>query len=192
MKLKKIAIVPIIIISGFLLIFAYLALPWVIIGLGMHFGPNPPVPEITYGEFPFQLEYEIEGERKIIEDIIICEFDGFEQRGEAGRYRKWKTTFKSGKERIVLLNTRDLNITDEWGKKILEFNFYFGNAEYYMGDSLANNHKSAQDFNWVEYLYQTADGIIGGSALKAEEAYEKYKIRLIRWEASSPIQNTFK
>lgn len=184
--------VPIIIVSGLFLIFAYLALPWVIIGVGMHFGSNPPAPEITYGEFPFQLEYEIEGERKVIEDIIICEFDGFEQRGEAGRYRKWKAYLKSGMERITLLNTRDLNVADELGKQILEFYFYFGNAEYYMGDNLDNKQRSAQDFRMVDYLYQTTDGIIGGSALKAEEAYEKYRIRLINWDAPIPLQNTFK
>jgi len=30
--------------------------------------PNPPRLEITYGEFPFRIEYEILGERFVIED----------------------------------------------------------------------------------------------------------------------------
>jgi len=36
----------------------------------------PPEPEITYGEFPFRLEYEIDGERFVIEDVVIVEFMG--------------------------------------------------------------------------------------------------------------------
>ena len=47
-------------------------LPLFIISIG---APAPPAPEITYGEFPFRLEYEIEGERFVIEDTLIAEFD---------------------------------------------------------------------------------------------------------------------
>ncbi|MGC3014791.1 hypothetical protein ACPTH2_17305, partial [Enterococcus faecium] len=36
----------------------------------------PPLPEITYGEFPFSLEYEIDEERILIEDTVIAEFIG--------------------------------------------------------------------------------------------------------------------
>ena len=44
---------------------------------------------------------------------------------------------------------------------------------------------------WVEYKYQTADGTVGGSAYKADVAYEKYKIKLIEWEIAEPIKNRF-
>ena len=39
--------------------------------------PAPPLPEITYGEFPFRLEYELNEKLHVIEDTLIVEFDGF-------------------------------------------------------------------------------------------------------------------
>ena len=43
-----------------------------------YFAPNPLKPEITYGEFPFTLTYELDGEIKTIEDVVVCEYDGIE------------------------------------------------------------------------------------------------------------------
>ena len=45
---------------------------------------------------------------------------------------------------------------------------------------------------YVEYKYRTEDGSIGGSVYSDEEAMEKYKIRMISWEAAPPIENKFK
>lgn len=154
------------------------------------FNSNPPAPEIQYGEFPFTLTYELDGEVKVIEDTVICEFDGFESWGSAGNYRKWKTYLKSGNEKIILLDLRSLEETNEFGQIMLELFFSYGNGEYYMGDEW---HRSKPEIrNYIEYRYQTADGKTGGSSYKADEAWEKYKIRLIRWEPSEPIQNSFK
>lgn len=35
-------------------------------------GPKPPRPAITRGEFDFRLEYEVDGERIVIEDTIVA------------------------------------------------------------------------------------------------------------------------
>lgn len=61
-----------------------------------------------------------------------------------------------------------------------------------MDDELGGHKREAQDFTWIDYMYKTSDGKIGHSGLKAEEAYEKFRIRLISWEAAEPIQNTFR
>lgn len=159
---------------------------------GFNFLIRVPEPEIKYGEFPFKLTYEIDGETKIIEDVIVCEFDGFKVVGEAGKYRKWKSYLKSGNEEIVMLDLRPQNEFNEFGHVMLELFFYWGNAEYYMGDFDDGRAKKEQDFKWVEYKYKNDEGRIGGSAYKADEAYEKYKIRLISWEAAPPIENVFK
>ena len=153
---------------------------------------NPPRPEITYGEFPFTLTYELNGEVKVISDTVICEFDGFHSLGSAGKYRKWKSYLKSGNERVTLLDLRPLDETNEFGQRMLELFFSPGSAEYYMDDELGDKKSAGEISTWVEYLYQTTDGTIGGSAYKADEAWEKYKIRLISWESSPPIQNSFK
>ena len=73
-----------------LMIACVLVLPWMLLYLGIAFSPDPPRPEITRGEFPFRLEYEIDGKRVVIEDTLICEFDGFGMNEGAGKYRKWK------------------------------------------------------------------------------------------------------
>jgi hypothetical protein len=45
-------------------ILAYIIVgPWVMLYAGISLSSNPPTPEITYGEFPFRLEYEINGEQ---------------------------------------------------------------------------------------------------------------------------------
>lgn len=157
---------------------------------GLNFLIPVPKPVITYGEFPCRLTYELNGKEKVIEDVIVCEFEGFEFKSEAGKYKKWKTYLKSGKTEMTLLDLSDLNEKNEFGHTILGFFFSYGNAEYYMGDT--ERHSIPQISDYIEYKYKTQDGIIGGSAYKADEAWEKYKIRLISWEVSPPIQNSFK
>ncbi len=130
-NMKRIIAVIIIFCSAVL---AYIAFPWAGMFLGIVLMPNPPKPEITYGEFPCKLVYETDGETKVIEDTVICEFDGFENFGTAGKDRSWKTTLKSGNENLTLLNMRSSNETNELGQPILELYFYYGNAAYYMGD----------------------------------------------------------
>lgn len=187
--MKKTMIIMGIIFSILLLIISLLVFGfWFIFGGGSYF-IQVPKPEITYGEFPFRLTYELNGETKVIEDIIVCEFDGFKVEGENGKYRKWKTYLKSGSERITLLDVRQLGEKDDFNHTILELFFSYGNGEYYMGDEYSQS--KAEISTYVEYMYQNVDGTIGYSAFKAEEAYEKFNIRLISWEAAEPIQNTF-
>lgn len=190
MKGKVFLIIGIVILSLIILVGAFYFL--IISGAIFSFGSNPPTPEITYGEFPFKLTYELNGETKIIEDTVICEFDGFYSLGSAGKYRKWKSHLKSGNERVTLLDLRPLGETNEFGQTMLELFFFYGNAEYYMDDELGGKKRAGGISTWVDYLYETADGTTGGSAFNADAAYEKYKINLISWEPSPPIQNNFK
>lgn len=205
-KITLITIGTLVIIA--LLIFFFMFIyPWFALWFGLATLPNPPKPEISYGEFPFQLTYELDGETKIIKDVAICEFDGYGQRTEAGQSRKWKTHLKSGTDEsipenergketdfawITLLDLRNDGVFDDLDHKILELYFYGGNGYYYMGDELGGNSRAGQDFTWVHYVYQNTDGTIGHSGFKADEAWEKYKIKLIGWEPSPPIQNSFK
>lgn len=154
--------------------------------------PNPPKPEITYGEFPISITYEIEGEIQEIQDTIVCEFDGFENLGSAGKYRKWKAYVKSTGNKMVTLYDLRLNADfTEWGNQALELCFDPGNAEYYMGD-VGNRQRSGSLGKWVDYLYITPDGKTGYSSFELDEAWERYKFKLISWDLSPPIQNSFK
>ncbi len=199
--LIKIVLIPIIV---FLLIFVC---PWFALWFGLAIMPNPPKPVIKYGEFPYQLTYELDGEIITIEDVAICEFDGYKPRTEAGQGRKWKIYSKSeagtsslyneqGEKTdalwITLADLRDRNILDDSGNEVLELYFYGGNGHYYMDDELGSYDRNAQALTEIDYMYKTVDGKIRHSSFKAEKAYEMFKIRLISWEAAEPIQNSFK
>lgn len=77
------------------------------------FMPKPPEPQITYGEFPFSITYEVDGEIKIYEDTLVCEFDGFKHYGTGGVRREWKSHLKSGNMNVYLLKTSDAELTYE-------------------------------------------------------------------------------
>ena len=48
----------------------------------------PPLPKITYGEFPYRLEYEIDNKCYIVEDVLIAEFDR-SIRGQCAAPKDW-------------------------------------------------------------------------------------------------------
>jgi hypothetical protein len=156
-------------------------------------GGNPPKPQITYGEFPCKLVYEVNGEIKIIEDTIICNFEGFENQGSNGKVRKWTSQLKSGNKQLTIVDLRNENEIDYLGRKILELSYYYGNGEYYMGDEL-NYHQSKPNelSKSISYLYQQNDSAIGTSAMLINEVYERYKVKLISFDTSPPIKNSFK
>ena len=160
---------------------------------GFNFIISVPEPQIKYEEFSCKLTYEIRGEQKVIEDVIVCEFDGFETVGEAGKYRKWNTYMKSsGKNIITLYDLRGSSEYTDWGNRVVELCFVPGNAEYYMGDIDDNRQRSGNMCEWVDYLYETPEKETGYSAFELDEAFEKYGIKLISWECDPPIENEFK
>lgn len=194
MKLKLILTIPLLLVVAFV---AYLTLPWILIFIGIQLQPNPPRPEITYGEFPFLLEYEIDGQRKVIEDTLICEFDGIgADEGHSHKYRKWRDRLASGHSfRQPLLEVN--------GAK--ELSYYPGVAKYFMGD--------LDEFD-KEFEQTIADSIIierGGRIIKKDgkifenngktisaefldinEFLDKYHIKITSWDSTPPIKNNFK
>lgn len=106
--MKKLFIIT---LSIVLVIFGFLALPWTLIYVGIKMSPDPPPPEITYGKWPFRLEDKINGQRKVVEDTLICEYDGIGMNEGVGKYQKWKSLLASGNENLILLkidNTKKL------------------------------------------------------------------------------------
>ena len=58
----------------------------------------PPLPVIRYGEFPFTLVYELNGEERVVEDTLICEYDRWDWSAGSGSYVRWKSRLDSGDE----------------------------------------------------------------------------------------------
>lgn len=136
-------------------------------------------PEITYGEFPFRIEYEIHGERVIIEDTIICKFDGFNLNWDtADKTRRWKIYFASGRESGAR-NLADLKINEND-----QIYFSLGNPDYYMGEE-------GGYFGFRAFKLNNGVGI-NYPTIEPDELYDTYGIKVISYEFSDPIVNTFK
>ena len=170
--------ISIIIIILLVFVFAYFTLPFVLIGLDNASKPNPPEPEITYGEFPFKLVYEISGEQKVIEDTVICEYDGIGI-GSGSKYRKWKSRLASGNKEVILLRIDN--------KKHIYY--LVGSPSYYMGDMRKN---TTWEHFFPDAFLHDAKGFGMNDKIKADELLSEYGIKLISWEPSPPIVNSFR
>lgn len=148
------------------------------------FFPNPSKPEITHGEFPFKLVYEIDGETKIVEDVLVCEFDGFGANTARGKYRQWTSRLASGNSRITLFKNNEIEI------------FYTPDinqhaASVYMGDTeIYNSINEVFPNAWYKKDFENKQE--NAYIISAEEMWEKYKIKLISWDIAPPIKNSFK
>jgi len=142
--------------------------------------PNPPLPEITYGEFPFRIEYEIMGKRFVVEDTVICEFDGISTTA-AGKYRLWKSRLASGTEGSGLL----LHVIDETRKITCNA----GQPNFYMGDT-GMSPEEYWHYNFGACLVEGSGHSI--TVLFPEQWYDEYNFSFISWEFTDPIENTFK
>lgn len=159
--------------KSMMVLLGILIFPWASITIGIIMTPNPPKPEITYGEFPFKLVYEINGEQFVVEDVVVCEYDGVGMNEAVGKYRKWKSYLKSnGKENIVLLDLGDDN----------SIIYPTGSVKYYMGD------KDTEHYLFPNAVMMRRNGY---GIIRADELKSEYSIVLISWEPSPPIENSF-
>lgn len=159
---------------------------FVISGAFSLFMSAPEKPEITYGEFPFTITYEVNGEMKKVEDAVVCEYDGIKNLGTAGKYRTWKSKLKSGNERVTLLSIEEEN-------RICEITVSPGLPEYYMGDFIQDKteyEKNMLDDRYLGYI-EWKDGKQTGNTIPKEEVYEKYKLKVIEMDFSEPVENKF-
>lgn len=174
----------------------WVTLPWILIGFFTLIRPSPSKPDITYGEFPFRLEYKINESTVVVEDTLICEFSGFGANEGVGKYREWTATLASGNERIVLYEfagTSGLYLGTPDDKEEAEVELYTtiyfspGNAGYYMGDEYAHG----ADYPDASYFIER-NGFKGQEGVaEADILLNEFGIELISWEISDPIVNQF-
>lgn len=90
-------------------------------------------PEIKYAEFPIKIEYTLNGEHKIAENLLICEFKeivhtSWLERVNTGvsSYSVWNSRFEDNQDvtPIILFDNNDITI-----------DYSFGSAGYYMNDN---------------------------------------------------------
>lgn len=186
--MKKILLI---VVGVIVVIIGIITLPWIIIIIGFASQPNPPMPEIRYGEFPFRLVYELNGEQIIVEDVVICEYDGIGNDAGRGKYRKWKSRLESGNERVSVLIEDNLSEDSPYGKIIYrEVYFTTGSADFYMGDLQDGREHDTITTRGI-LLVNRENGTTGSSTISKDNLLDKYGIQLISWEPSPPIVNRF-
>lgn len=181
MKRKCVILVFGIIIGILIICFA----PWISIFIGTMLLEESAKPEIVRGEFSFTLVYEINGERKVIEDTLICEFDGVGVDEGRGKYLKWEGELASGNTNIILWEGRD--------KKGRKQEIYYNCAPpgYYMGDPYYEdgNNSNASD---VVLRKKSSDGVdVEFKFISEKKLLQKYNIEIISWDCEEPIKNVF-
>lgn len=140
---------------------------------------NVSEPEIKEGEFPFEIVYEINGETIKINDIYVCEFDGFDWNEGVGKHRKWKGYIKSsGAKELILLEDGDLKLAVS-----------VGFPEYYMSDQSITQIKELTPS--IYYIKPNELGGTSSGVLDIEPLLEQHKLKLVSWNFSEPIQNSF-
>jgi hypothetical protein len=143
--------------------------------------PDPPPPKVQYAEFPFTLTYEIDGQKKIINDTLIIEFDGYSPVNESSWQRSyiWKERYKSGESLIILL-------------AINEFEYVYYNTgppHYYMGEETSYPHTVSKRAVWEKY--NKINNKYESEVLFPDELLQKYQIKIISFEIAPPIENDF-
>lgn len=155
-------------------------------------------PTIESGEFPFRVVYEMNGEKYIIEDTVICTYSGLDYSALfPGKPRTWKACLKNrGKENIILLKEENVNsilkknrINDE-----IRVVLHYGMGEYYMGDPNVKYWIHGKPHICYGEKYTKPPRTIYYESTKlSEKQLEKYfGIKIIEFEFSKPIKNTFK
>lgn len=163
------------------LLFLFVVLLWFAMYMGgLILCPNPDIPDIKYGEFPFELVYEIDGKVTTINDIYVCEYDGVGL-NEASKYVKWKAYLKSNGGDPTVLLTQVYNVCVYAS---------FGSPETYMGEYKLPDYEVYEPLTlYKETLHE--NGITTSAPLSEYELLEQYGIKIIYSKFSSPIVNSF-
>ncbi len=177
------AVLAAIFILPIVMLFSLNVFAWGVIGLGILLSPNPPAPQVKYGEFPFEITYEICGERYTVNDVYVCEYDGIEANEGIGKYRSWRGYIKGRGE-----DESSLVIYDDGERTIY---CYVGDAEFYMNDEKYPKKRPLEP-RVYSVLKSIPDVYVPDRFETNEEMINYYEIKIISWEFSEPIENSFK
>ncbi len=190
-KLKPLSLAIIIALLPVIVIFLLNFITWTSIFAAGLFSPNLTEPEITSGEFPFVIEYEFEGETYIIEDTVVCSYEGNDPSALVPT-RSYSYDLKNNSNRLMIefdANTESL-LTKGQINEESRIVWYYGHGGYYLGDP--KKADSGPCINYVE-ICKTSPKVSHHQTTKLtnEQLEELFGIKIIRFEFSTPIENTF-
>jgi len=155
-------------------------MPWLLIYSDAWRSPEPATPEVTRGEFPFWIEFELDGEMFLIEDAFIAEFEGFDWNAGRGRHRVWRGWIEgTGTYRMLIPvdESRRLEIV-------------VGRPETYMNDQSFTTHGAPfPQFIMIIYDENSNDS---WENLSVEALYEQHGVKIVNYSFSEPIVNSFR
>ena len=138
---------------------------------------KPAEPTVTYGEFPFEITFKIDGKEVVFKDTYICEYKGLEWNISQGYYMVWDGYIKqTGENEIVVLTDGD--------KKIV---CYVGKPEYYLN---APNYSGKQYLIPELRLVEPREQMNPSISELTVEMKEYYGIEIVDWKFSEPIENS--
>jgi hypothetical protein len=135
------------------------------------------------------LEYEIDGEVKVIEDTMIFDYDGW-RRGDEGNIRVWKSTYASGAERIVLLEVEepvDVGRKAQMTKQLVCYATGYGTffMEAPHTQTIDDLYRGQYAYVYIEY----EDGLIEERQCYTPQLLDDFKITVLSLEAAVPINS---
>ena len=178
-KIKK-RVLILIVLSILLIPILYVAFAWTLVSVGSWlFAPTPSKPQISYSEFPFELVCEIDGTVYTFNDVYVCEYEGIERDESGSKYRKWNGYIKTtGYGSVLLLEDDDRKIFCD-----------IGYPEYYMSDYIQYQVHGNKYDPITPRIYDQEKRAGGG--LSESELMKEYNIKIISWNFSDPIDNSF-
>jgi len=144
--------------------------------------PSPPLPIVRYGEFPFRIDYEINGEQKYIEDTLVIQFSGVTRSLGIDSRLRWNREIRgnSSEESVFLWETEDgVRLYHELERSDVLM------GERSIDDSLANRILAIKSVSSIRNGNQIGN-------IDEETLLKYHGVRIKEFEISSPIDNNFK
>ena len=178
-----------------LAIILYFTLPWTLISLFGVLSPTPPKPKNTYGEFPFRLVYEVDGEQFTVDDVLICEFTGRGgYDGSGNKILSWDMRLLSGNKIKRFWGYSGLTGSREWPTHAVIELLDGVVVQNSMGQSYMGSIDC--DIGLPQYYlgYNTLEGYNPGIVFRSEEdiigdddLWSRYQIKIIEASFSQPM-----
>lgn len=184
---KKISFlgIPIIVVAFVFAIVVAVSLPWILL-YGGYLLQDVQKPSIEYGEFPYKVVYEYDGEQYTKENTLIIEYKGIGIDENEGKHNKWERYLLKQQQENTYYDAEKVHL-QSWVEEGKTFSIYcfLGSSEYYMGlpESTDDLQLMAGDF-YLRFWDGEKEVL---SVLTAEELYENHGIKIIEKSISPPI-----
>lgn len=159
---------------------------------------NDSFPEITEHEFPFYIKYSIGDDVYVIEDTIICEFGGFnEKQGHSLQpIRSWNQKLKSSDDSYSdILIIKEYQVKSFFKNRINTCSFLYlslGKGAYYMGESEYREEYAPCFYYYESFPNENGTQSADYTVLTKKQLKDFFNIEIIEFSFSPPIKNTYK